>query len=193
MSPAYGLRQAAFASYGFPTPDMRTTPTGSSGRTNSEASRAGTLYGGGDIERETGDLVTALGETPLSPTRTSYGAFVQDQIALSSRAFDPEPAGRAQRFDGNDACPPCLRGSGCRARGRLRPHPPGERGRGDQGASFFESYGTSSYALGNPDLAPERARTFDGGIELRLGDSLKAQATWFHHQYLDQIAYKVVS
>ena len=51
----------------------------------------------------------------------------------------------------------------------------------------------SFYAAGNPDLRPERSRTYDAGVEQRLfGSRLRAQVTAFHHEYLDQIAYQVV-
>jgi len=192
--PAYGSRQAAFASYDFPDPGYANNTDRLFG-TYELRGQAGrhSLTGGGDIERETGDLGT-VGETPLSPTRTSYGAFVQDQIALSSRAFGTLSLRAEHNGSTGTTLVPHVSAALVAARGAgfdltLR----ASGGAGIKAPSFFESYGTSSYALGNPDLAPERARTFDGGIELRLGDNLKAQATWFHHQYLDQIAYRVVS
>jgi vitamin B12 transporter len=44
--------------------------------------------------------------------------------------------------------------------------------------------------VGNPDLEPERSRTFDVGLEQRLlGGRVSATATYFHHDYLDQIAF----
>jgi vitamin B12 transporter len=59
--------------------------------------------------------------------------------------------------------------------------------------SFLESYGESFYAQGNPDLDPERSRTFDVGVEQRLFASrLRASLTYFHNDYEDQIAYSVV-
>jgi vitamin B12 transporter len=59
--------------------------------------------------------------------------------------------------------------------------------------SFFESYGESFFAQGNPNLDPERSTTFDVGLEQRLFASrLRAAATFFHHDYRDQIAYTVV-
>ena len=58
---------------------------------------------------------------------------------------------------------------------------------------FFESFGVSFFAKGNPDLKPERSRTFDLGVEQRLlSGRLRAEATAFHHDYLDQIAFHIV-
>jgi outer membrane receptor protein involved in Fe transport len=58
---------------------------------------------------------------------------------------------------------------------------------------FFQSYGESFFAQGNPNLKPERSTTFDAGVEQRLFASrLRASATYFHHDYRDQIAYTVV-
>ena len=66
-------------------------------------------------------------------------------------------------------------------------------GMGVKAPSFFESYGESFFAKGNPDLDPERSTTFDLGLEQRLFASrLRASATYFHHDYHDQIAYTVV-
>jgi vitamin B12 transporter len=68
----------------------------------------------------------------------------------------------------------------------------GSAGAGIKEPSFFESFGISPFARGNPDLKPERSRTFDAGIEQRLlGDRVRAEATLFHHDYHDQIAYTV--
>jgi len=66
-------------------------------------------------------------------------------------------------------------------------------GAGIKEPSFFHSFGVSFFALGNPDLKPERSRTFDAGIEQRLfAGRVRAEATAFHHDYRDQIAYRVV-
>jgi len=56
-----------------------------------------------------------------------------------------------------------------------------------------QAFGTSLFAQGNPDLKPERSRTYDLGVEQRLfAGRLRAEATAFHHEYLDQIAFTVV-
>ena len=47
-------------------------------------------------------------------------------------------------------------------------------GTGIKEPSFFESYGVSFYAMGNPDLEPERSVTFDAGLEQRPGRQPRA-------------------
>jgi vitamin B12 transporter len=193
--PAYGSVRAAFDSSDFPD------PLGYANRTDRLFGtyelrgqvRSHSLTAGGDIDRESGNLGN-VGETPLSPRRVSYGAFLQDQIALTSSAFGTLSL-RAER-NGSTGTTLVPHASLAWVASRnpdfdlaLR----ASAGAGIKAPSFFESYGTSSFALGNPDLKPERARTWDAGFDLRLGDDLKVQATYFHHQYLDQIAYKVVS
>ena len=193
--PTYGTRRAAFDSSDFPNPDGYRNATDRMFGTYEVRGqiRSHSLTAGGDIERETGELGN-VGAAPLSPRRVSYGAFAQDQIALSSRAFatvslraehngstgttmvpHASAAWIATQSAGFDLT---LRASG---------------GAGIKAPSFFESYGTSAFALGNPNLEPERARTYDGGVDLRVGGRLKVQGTYFHHQYLDQIAYKIVT
>ncbi len=193
--PTYGSRRAAFDSSDFPD------PLGYANNTNRLFGtyevrgqiRSHSVTAGGDIERETGEL-GSVGTSPLSPTRTSYGAFVQDQIALSSRAFGTLSLRAEHNGSTGTTLVPHVSTAWIAARDanfELTVRASG--GAGIKAPSFFESYGTSSFALGNPDLKPERARTYDGGIDLRVGDNVKLQATYFHHQYLDQIAYKVVS
>jgi vitamin B12 transporter len=63
-------------------------------------------------------------------------------------------------------------------------------GAGIKEPDFFQSFGVSGGAIGNPDLEPERSRTFDLGIEQRFAAGrVAATATYFHHDYLDQIAF----
>ena len=64
-------------------------------------------------------------------------------------------------------------------------------GAGIKEPDFFQSFGISSFALGNPDLKPERSRTFDVGVEQRLfAGRARADVSYFHHEYRDQIAYQ---
>jgi len=66
-------------------------------------------------------------------------------------------------------------------------------GAGIKEPTFFESFGVSFFAEGNPDLKPERSHTFDVGAEQRLlRGRLRLEATLYHHDYLDQIAFTVV-
>ncbi len=193
--PAYGSASAAFDSYDFPDAGgYRNETRRLFGTYEVRAQvRSHSLTLGGDLEKETGRLGT-VGETPLSPTRVSYGAFLQDQIAFTPRAFATLSLRGEHNGSTGTSLVPHASAAWVASQGSsfdltLRT----SGGAGIKAPSFFESYGTSSYALGNPDLEPERARTWDLGLDLRLGDGLKLSAAYFHHQYLDQIAYRIVS
>ncbi|OFW06144.1 MAG: hypothetical protein A3I61_18385 [Acidobacteria bacterium RIFCSPLOWO2_02_FULL_68_18] len=63
-------------------------------------------------------------------------------------------------------------------------------GRGIKNPLFGELFG-SAFTDGNPDLHPERARTFDAGAELTF-DSQRwmARGTFFDNRYTDQVAFR---
>ena len=55
--------------------------------------------------------------------------------------------------------------------------------------TFFENFATG-FAVGNPELAPERSRSWEVGAEQPLaGDRLVARATWFQQSLRDLIQY----
>jgi vitamin B12 transporter len=150
------------------------------------------LTAGLEVERETGDLGSP--GSLLSPSRDNFGGYLQGRFVVGERVF-ATIGGRLERNDsfGTRAVPRAAvawrAGTGADAT-TVR----ASAGLGIKEPSFFESFGTSTFALGNPDLLPERSRTVDVGVEQRLaGGRLRLEATAFHHEYLDQIAYKVVS
>jgi len=62
-------------------------------------------------------------------------------------------------------------------------------GRGIKEPLFIQSYSPSPSFLGNPDLAPERSRGFDVGIEQRFaGDRAAVEATYFANHFDDLIS-----
>ena len=193
--PAYGTLVAAFNSSDFPNPGGFANETDRLFATYELRGRirSHSITAGSDLERETGRLGD-VGSTPLVPRRGSYGVFLQDQVALTSRAFGTLSLRAEHNGSTGTTLVPHASAAWIAAREpnfdlTLR----ASGGAGIKAPSFFESYGTSSFALGNPDLKPERARTYDFGIDLRLGDGLRLQATYFQHKYLDQIAYRIVS
>jgi vitamin B12 transporter len=77
------------------------------------------------------------------------------------------------------------RGDGDRGATRLR----GSVGRGIKEPLFIQSYSPSPSFLGNPDLAPERSRGFDVGVEQRFaGDRAAFEATYFANHFDDLIS-----
>ena len=127
----------------------------------------------------------------LSPTRTNVGFYAQDRVVIGDRVY-VTLGGRVEHNDnfGTKVVPRAAVAVRPRRRPR-RHHPAGERGgAGIKEPNFFETFGTSFFARGIPDLKAERSRTFDVGVEQRLVEGrLRAEATFFHHQYFDQIAF----
>jgi vitamin B12 transporter len=150
------------------------------------------LSGGADLEHETGD-VGSRAEALLSPTRTNAGGFLQDRFVIGGRAH-VTLGGRLEHNDnfGWKAVPRAA------VAVQLRSGPDATTLRASAGAGikepdFSQSYGTSFFAQGNPDLKPERSRTFDLGLEQRLAEGrVRVEVTAFDHRYFDQIAYQTV-
>ncbi len=62
-------------------------------------------------------------------------------------------------------------------------------GLGIKEPTFYENYATG-FARGNPDLSPERSRSWEAGIEQRLfGGRLDLRASWFSQVFTDLIQY----
>jgi vitamin B12 transporter len=145
-----------------------------------------TLTAGYEFERET---------DPLNAFRNvNHGVFVQQQAAWSDRFTVIAGA----RLDDNSRY-------GTHISPRLSAAafllPPGRAsmpslkafanfGTGIKGPVFAELFG-STFTDGNPDLEPERARTFDSGLEATLlAQRLRATATLFDNRYRDQVAFR---
>ena len=150
------------------------------------------LGAGVDLEHERGEIGSRADEL-LAPTRTNVGVYLQDRVVLGDRVY-ATLGGRIERNEsfGTKAVPRVA--VAVRARGGLDATiVKASAGAGIKEPNFFESFGTSFFAEGNPDLKAERSRTFDFGVEQRLlASRLRAEATFFHHQYRDQIAFTVV-
>jgi vitamin B12 transporter len=59
---------------------------------------------------------------------------------------------------------------------------------GFKAPTLYQLYGP--FGLGNKDLKPETARSYDIGIEQKLiGNTVSASATWFHRDTINQIDY----
>lgn len=54
--------------------------------------------------------------------------------------------------------------------------------------TFFENFATG-FAVGNPDLDPERSLAWEVGVEHDLADGVSASATWFRQSFRDLIQY----
>jgi outer membrane cobalamin receptor len=144
---------------------------------------------GADLEHEGGEIGSRPGPF-LEPTRNNVGAYVQDRLAVG-RLFATLGARVERNASFGTKVVPRL-AVAYRLRGgndttTLR----ASAGAGIKEPDFNQSFGTSSFALGNPELKPERSRTFDIGVEQRLfAGRARADVGYFHHDYRDQIAYQ---
>jgi outer membrane receptor protein involved in Fe transport len=145
------------------------------------------ITAGVDVERETGMLGS---DTFEHPRRTNTGGYVQDRMLLGERLH----VTMGGRLEHNGSF-----GARVVPRVAVAWRPAGEStvvrasaGAGIKEPDFFQSFG-SPFVTGNPDLEPERSRTYDLGIEQRLlGGRLRVEATAFQHDYLDQIAFTIL-
>lgn len=63
-------------------------------------------------------------------------------------------------------------------------------GTGFKAPTFFENFSTSPFALGNPDLDPERSFSWEVGIEQRLWEErLRLAVTYFSNRFQDLIEF----
>jgi vitamin B12 transporter len=150
------------------------------------------LTAGVDLEREEGAL-GSRSEPLIHPGRTNVGLYVQDRFVAGTRVF-ATLGGRLERNASFGTTVVPRAALAFRARGGEAPLTVrASAGAGVKEPSFFESFGVSFFAQGNPHLRPERSRTFDLGVEQRLlSDRLRVEAVAFHHDYRDQIAYHVL-
>ncbi len=151
---------------------------------------------GADYEHESG-VIGDPSEQPLKATRDNYGAYFQDQWAFWNRMF----ATAGVRLEHHDSF-------GFRATPRfsmaLHAHQPASKktfgltkfrfsfGLGIKAPTLVESYSQSPYFRGNPDLKPEKATSFDAGVEQSFGsDRGTAAVTYFDNRFREQIGYAV--
>jgi len=193
-TPTWQGREGAYPVCDYPNPEgyQNDTERQSLGyRGELQAGGRHLLSLGADVERETGELGDRR-EDLLSPERTNLGFYLQDRAVLWDRVF-LTLGGRVEHNDsfGTAAVPRAAvswhLGTGAHVT-VLR----ASAGAGIKEPTFYESFGVSYYAHGNPDLAPERSRSFDLGVEQHLLDGrLRLQASLFHQIYRDQVTYTV--
>jgi len=67
-------------------------------------------------------------------------------------------------------------------------------GEGIKEPTVLQSFSLSPWFLGNPNLAPERSRTVEAGIEQRLANGrAKVELTWFDNRFRNQISTRTTS
>ena len=147
-----------------------------------------------DGERAT--LEDRLAETMTRASRNNVGATLQHQI-LWPRVF----VTGGVRFEHNDsfgfAAVPrasvtviARQAGGRLAATKLK----ATAGAGVKEPTILQSFSTSPFFLGNPDLEPERSRTFDVGIEQKVADGAATIAvTWFANRFRNIVSTRTLS
>ncbi len=152
------------------------------------------LTAGADYERESG----TIGDprfNPLRALRNNFGAYIQDQWAIGNRIFTAVGV----RLEDNEnfgffAAP--------RVSLAIHAHQPsagsplgltkikGSFGLGIKEPTLVESFSTSPFFRGNPNLLPERSNSFDAGIEQHFGAGLGVlEITYFENRFRNQIGF----
>jgi outer membrane cobalamin receptor len=151
---------------------------------------------GGDYEHETG-IVGDPQLNPLQAIRDNFGGYLQDQWSLANRLFTVAGV----RLEHNDSF-------GFFAAPRLslafHVHEPAPKsvwgltklkanfGLGIKEPSLVESFSNSPFFRGNPNLRPERAVSFDAGIEQHFGSGMNViEVTYFENRFRNQIGFEV--
>ena len=150
------------------------------------------LSAGFEYEHQRGTL------NDLRATRDNFGYYIQDQFILAQRLA----VTAGVRLEDNDsfglfASPRVslsylLREGGAQEFwGATRPT--FNFGLGIKEPTFLESFSPNFFFQGNPDLDPEKSRSFEVGLEQSLArNRLQAQLNLFHNRYEDQIAFVVL-
>ena len=167
-------------------------------RLSSDASVAGdhrlTLLADWDGERAT--LIDQLASTNVPASRNNAGLSVQHQ-ALWARTFVTVGA-RVEHNDsfGTAAVPRgsivyvARTGGGPVGDTRLR----ASAGLGIKEPTVLQSFSPSPFFHGNPDLLPERSRTFEAGVEQRFAsDRARVELTWFDNRFRNLIATRTTN
>jgi vitamin B12 transporter len=164
-------------------------------RANVYLSPAAVFTGGAQIERQT--------ERSAGETLSEFGSFFDSlDVARTNRSYyaqlQLEPARGAAvnggvRLDDNETFGTFLTYrvgatyrlcTGSLVRGSL--------GRAFKEPTFYENFANTPFAVGNPDLDPERSLTWELGIEQRVGAKLVLVGTYFDQKYEDLIQYNAV-
>lgn len=152
-----------------------------------------------EYEREKGRLVTIFPEFPVfSPPpvvvhRTNIGGVVQHQALLLGRLYLTGGLRiESNGSFGTEATPRLSAAYFLRRAGeglgatKLKFN----FGTGIKEPSFIESFSLSPSFRGNPDLKPERVRSFDFGVEQRFArDRAKLEINWFDNRFRDLVAF----
>lgn len=139
-----------------------------------------------DWNGERARLEDRLASTSQRASRDNVGASLQHQLLwrrLSSTAglrIEKNESFGTAVVPRASAALSLHTGSGAVGETRLR----GAAGLGIKEPTVLQTFSTSPYFRGNPDLQPERSRALEIGVDQRLAnDRVKLEASWFDNRY----------
>ncbi|NWG13192.1 MAG: TonB-dependent receptor [Acidobacteria bacterium] len=193
----YGDREAPWPSFDYVYQTLNRTRRQRIGyQSDIVAPRGHLLSAGADYERESG-VIGDPNEKPLRASRDNYGVYFQDQWAGWDRVFTAAGVRLEHSSSYGFYATPRL----SMALHLHRPAIPGplgltklrfNYGLGIKAPELVETYSQSPYFRGNPDLRPEKATSFDAGIEQSFGTGRgTAAVTYFDNRFREQIGYAV--
>ena len=197
FTPRYGDRTAPWPSLDLVYQTLNDTETQ---RVNYESEIAvpgnHLLTAGASYERESGVIGDPLAD-PLRSSRDNFGAYIQDQWEFRNLLF----ATGGVRLEHNGSFGFYAAPRASVAWHARRPATRSALGLTNLRANFglgikeptlVESFSQSPYFRGNPDLQPERARSFDAGVEQSFAAGRGTfTATYFYNLFFNQIGYAV--
>ena len=154
------------------------------------------LTGAIDWDGERGTLESVLADSTTDFSRDNFGVSIQHQASWS-RVF----ATAGIRFEQNEsfggsAAPRAsiavIARKGNRVTGDTRLK--ASAGRGIKEPTALQSFSTSPFFLGNPELEPEESTSYEAGIEQRFAqDRVRLEATLFENRFTNIISTRTIS
>ena len=190
--PQFEGREAAFSSFDFPFSFLSATRRHNVNYQSDFFVSAHLLSAGFDYEEQQG----VVGEVRAS--RTNLGYYIQDQFLVAQRFAITGGLRIEDNGSFGFAATPrfslayLLRnGEASEFWGMTRPK--FNFGLGIKEPTFVESFSTNFFFQGNPDLEPERTRSFEIGLEQTMAQSrVRAELNLFHNHFENQVAFQTV-
>lgn len=149
-----------------------------------------------DWDGERAELNDRVAKTSQTPSRNNTGVSVQHQLVAARGSLTTSLRYEHNDSFGNEWVPRvsgalvAYKSAGAFGNTTLKFN----AGKGVKEPTLIQSFSPNTSFLGNPDLLPERARTWDIGVEQRLAmDRVRIEATYFDNRYQDQITTKTTS
>ena len=190
--PQFEGREAAFSSFDFPFSFLNAIRRHNVNYQSDFFVSAHLLTAGFDYEEQRG----VVGEVRAS--RTNLGYYVQDQFLVLQRFAITGGLRIEDNSSFGLAATPRFSLSYLLRNGWSNEfwgmtRPKFTFGLGIKEPTFVESFSTNFFFHGNPDLKPERTRSFEIGLEQTMAQNqVRAELNFFHSQFENQVAFQTV-